>query len=84
MIVNYVFIWKEYARSTNTNLAISFQVKDHNSYESKLSSCKKTEEKIALNGIWTHNCWDTGAVSLTLTNQAKTESWSPDKFVIYL
>ena len=36
---------KSMPRSTNTHLAISFQVKDHNSYESKLNSCKKTEEK---------------------------------------
>ena len=73
-----------YVKSTNTNLAISFQVKDHNSYESKLNSCKKTEEKNRLKRDL--NPWlleDTGAASLPLTYQAKTESWSPDKFVIY-
>ena len=55
-IVNYMFIWKEHARSTNTNSAISFQVKDHCSYKSKLRSCKKSRKKIALNGIWPVQC----------------------------
>ena len=47
---------------------------DHRSYEQKLSSCEiKPEKNLGLNGIWTHDLYDTGPVPYQLSYQANWE-----------